>query len=143
VTAHSSRFVIALLHLALGVLGAGFACGLAAADGGMSAYKVPGTGGGAPPQAPSQPAPVIGRVIATSVQGNEVIITIGAGFNAGVRNGWTAKLLRVDSDDPLPGGKIKVIRVDKAVTVGRMRATVGGPKLDDIQSNRRVKLSPP
>jgi hypothetical protein len=42
------------------------------------------------------------------------------------------------SDTALPGGQITVIRVDKAVTVGKVRLTQ-----DQLSANPRVKLAAP
>jgi hypothetical protein len=47
-------------------------------------------------------------------------------------------VLRGDSDQLLAGGEIKVVRVDKAVTVGKTKLTA-----DQLLANPRVKLSAP
>lgn len=44
-------------------------------------------------------------------------------LNSGVRSDWTAQLLRRGSDKPLPGGEVTIVRVDKAVTLGRINVT--------------------
>lgn len=82
--------------------------------------------------------PVLGRIIGNVVQGSDVVITIGVGTNSGVGKGWTAQVLRGDSDSPLAGGEVTVIRVDKAVTVGKVHLTT-----DQISSNSRVRLRAP
>jgi len=83
--------------------------------------------------------PVIGRIIGSSIQGSELIVTIAAGTNSGVAANWTAHVLSGGSGEtPLPGGDIKVIRVDKAVTVGKTKLTN-----DQVLSNPRVKLAAP
>jgi len=82
--------------------------------------------------------PVIGRIIGNTVQGSDVIITIGAGTNSGVQKSWGAQVLRGDTDQPLAGGEVTVIRVDKGVTVGKVRLTT-----DQLASNSRVRLSAP
>jgi len=82
--------------------------------------------------------PVVGRIIGSSIQGTEVIVTIGAGSNSGVAPDWTAHVLSGSSNNPLAGGEIKVVRVDKAVTVGKTRLTA-----DQLLANPRVKLSAP
>ncbi len=82
--------------------------------------------------------PVVGRIIGSSIQGSEVIITIGAGSNSGIAPDWTAHVLSGTGNNPLAGGDIKVVRVDKAVTVGKTRLTA-----DQLLANPRVKLSAP
>jgi hypothetical protein len=82
--------------------------------------------------------PVVGRIINSSISGNEVIVTIGAGSNSGIAADWTAHVLNGSSQNPLAGGDIKVIRVDKQVTVGKTKLTP-----DQLLSNPRVKLSAP
>jgi hypothetical protein len=82
--------------------------------------------------------PVTNRIIAKTIQGSEVIITIGAGSTAGVAPNWGGTVLRGESDQPLTGGDIKIVRVDKAVTVGKVRLTP-----DQLLTNPRVRLSAP
>lgn len=82
--------------------------------------------------------PVVTRVLKNEVQGSETIITIGAGSNSGIAKGWRAVVLRGDTDQPLSGGDVQVIRIDKAATVGKVRLTT-----DQIKANDRVKFSPP
>lgn len=82
--------------------------------------------------------PVIGRVIGNQVSGNEVNITIAVGTDQNVKDGWKAHVLRGDSDSPLDGGEVRVIRVGKRETLGKVKLTT-----DQIQANPRVKLSPP
>jgi hypothetical protein len=137
-TERRSRFAIALSRLSVCVLGAGLACGVARADAHVPAYPAPGIGSGLPQLAPAKAPPVIARVLAVSFQDGKAIITIAAGANSGVARGWTAQLLRGNSEDPLPGGDITIVRVDKAITVGRVNATP-----DQLRSYPRVKLSPP
>ena len=47
-------------------------------------------------------------------------------------------MLRGDTDQPLSGGEVQIIRVDKAATVGKVKLTT-----DQIKANDRVKFSPP
>lgn len=82
--------------------------------------------------------PVNARIIGNSVQSGEVIITIGAGTNSGVAKNWTATVMRGDTDSPLAGGDVQIIRVDKGVTVGKVKLTT-----DQISANSRVKLQAP
>lgn len=82
--------------------------------------------------------PVLGRVLKNEVQGGDVIITIAGGSNSGVKKGWRATVLRGQSDEPLPGGDVTIIRIDKGTTIGKVRLTT-----DQVKANNRVKLSPP
>jgi len=50
---------------------------------------------------------------------------------------WKVRLLRGDTDQLLPGGELVVIRVDKRVTIGRVKLT-----LDEVRANPRVLLRP-
>ncbi len=78
------------------------------------------------------------RVMKNEVQGGDLIITIGAGSNSGVKKGWTATMLRGESDTPLPGGDVTIVRIDKGSTIGKVQLTA-----DQVKVNYRVKLSPP
>jgi hypothetical protein len=82
--------------------------------------------------------PVTGRVIKNEVAGADTIITIGIGSDAGVGKGWTGRVLRGDTDTPIEGGEVTVIRVGKRETVGKVHLTT-----DQIAQNPHVKLSPP
>jgi hypothetical protein len=82
--------------------------------------------------------PRTGRVISLSVQGSDVIVTIGLGSDAGVGQDWTAQVLRGDSDTPLYGSDVAIIRVSKRETIGKVHLTT-----DQVTANPKVKLSPP
>jgi len=82
--------------------------------------------------------PVVGRILSNTVQGSELLITIGAGSNSGIAKGWTATVLRGDSGTPLSGGEVTIVRIDKQATVGKVKLTT-----DQIKQNDKVKLSPP
>jgi hypothetical protein len=82
--------------------------------------------------------PVLNRIIAKTIQGSDMIITIGAGSNLGVQANWTGTVLSGNSANPLQGGDIKIIRVDKAVTVGKVHLTP-----DQLLANPRVRLNAP
>jgi hypothetical protein len=82
--------------------------------------------------------PVVGRVIKNEVQGSDVVITIAVGSDQGVGKGWTGRVLRGNTDTPIDGGEVQVIRIGKRETIGKVRLTT-----DQIQANPKVKLSPP
>lgn len=82
--------------------------------------------------------PVVGRIVGNTVSGSDLIITVGVGTKNGVAPDWRGVVLRGDSDQPLPGGEVTVIRVDKAVTVGKVHLTT-----DQLSTNSRVRLSAP
>jgi hypothetical protein len=83
-------------------------------------------------------AQAIGRIVAKTIQGSDVIITIGVGSAKKVQPGWTGNVLRGDSDQPLTGGTVEVVRVDNNVTVGKVHLTA-----DQLSANPRVRLSAP
>jgi hypothetical protein len=82
--------------------------------------------------------PVVGRIIGNSVSGSDLIITIGQASAAGVTKAWSATVLKGDSDEPLRGGDVQVIRVEKTLTVGKVHLTT-----DQLSTNSRVRLSAP
>src|SRR5262249_22759139 len=83
-------------------------------------------------------SPVIARIIAINVQGSEAIIGIAAGAGSGVQNHWSATVLRGDTDEPLAGGEVTIVRVDRVITIGKARLTP-----DQLHGNSRVRLTPP
>jgi len=90
------------------------------------------------PKCDIKAAPVVARVIKNEVQGSDTIITIAAGEDQGVtQKGWTGTVLRGDSDRPMDGGSVTIIRVGKRETIGKVRLTT-----DQISANPKVKLSP-
>ncbi|HEY0195476.1 MAG TPA: hypothetical protein VGC42_30385 [Kofleriaceae bacterium] len=82
--------------------------------------------------------PVVGRIIGVSDSSSGVVITIGAGTNSHIGKDWKAVVLRGDSDSPLAGGDVTVVRVDKGVTVGKVHLTI-----DQVSANSKVRLSAP
>jgi hypothetical protein len=86
----------------------------------------------------AKPDPVITRVLTNVVENGEMVITIAGGTNNGIKKDWKGVVLRGQSDDPLPGGEIRIFSVDKSQTRGRVRLTA-----DQLKANNRVKLSPP
>jgi hypothetical protein len=82
--------------------------------------------------------PVVGRIIGNSISGADLIITIGQGSASGVTKAWSATVLKGDTDEPLRGGDVQVIRVEKSLTVGKVHLTT-----DQLSTNSRVRLSAP
>jgi hypothetical protein len=82
--------------------------------------------------------PVIARIIGNKVSGSDVVITIGAGTNSGVQDKWRATVLRGDSDQPLTGGEVTGLHVDKNVSSGKVHLST-----DQLAANSRVRLSAP
>jgi hypothetical protein len=82
--------------------------------------------------------PVTGRVISTSVQGSDTVITIAVGSDQGVTREWKGHVLRGDSTNPYDGGDVTIINVGKRQTVGKVKLTI-----DIISQNPKVKLGPP
>ena len=90
------------------------------------------------PKCSQKADPVTARVMGTVMQGSEVLLTIGAGTDQGVQQGWKGQVLRGDTETPLDGGAFNVVRVGKRESVGKVKLTT-----DQVAANPRVKLSPP
>jgi hypothetical protein len=100
---------------------------------------VPAKPGAAPPPPPctdGAPIRVFAQIIGIVPYNSQLIVTISAGSQAGVARGWTGHVLRRGSDDPLPGGEIQIVRVEKTLSIGKVRLAE-----DEILDNRRVKLT--
>jgi hypothetical protein len=82
--------------------------------------------------------PVATRIGKKMVIGNEVEITIMAGKRSNIEAGWTAVLLQGTTNKPLPGGTIKILRVDESTTIGRVSLTA-----QQVEENKSVLVSPP
>ncbi|MBV8760109.1 MAG: hypothetical protein JO257_22650 [Deltaproteobacteria bacterium] len=82
--------------------------------------------------------PVTGRIVENKVSGSDVLITIAVGSDNGVQKTWKGAVLQGTTDSPLAGGEVTVIRVDKKATLGKVHLNI-----DQLESNSRVKLSPP
>lgn len=80
--------------------------------------------------------PVYARVRKTQKSsGGGVIITINAGKNMNVDNTWEGTLLRGNSNQPLPDGSFKIIRVSARESVAKVQLT-----MDQVKANPRVEL---
>jgi hypothetical protein len=82
--------------------------------------------------------PVVGTIIGSTVQGGDLVITIGAGSEQGIGSDWRGVVLKGSTDQPLNGGEIRVARVEKRFTVGKVHLTT-----DQLAANSRVRLSAP
>lgn len=82
--------------------------------------------------------PVIGRVIRNDVSGDGLVVTVGIGSDRGVTKDWKAEVLRGSTTEPLSGASPVVVKVDRNITVVRVKLTT-----DQIAQNNRVRLSPP
>jgi hypothetical protein len=78
------------------------------------------------------PGCVVGRVIAVTLAGSELVLTIGAGSNRGVATSWTVTLTG------RPQVAMRILRVDRAVTVVK----VSGLIVDAVQGNPIAVLCP-
>ncbi len=81
--------------------------------------------------------PVIARAINVSVQGDDTVVTIAAGSDNNIDRTWKGQILRGDSDEPLTGGKVTLIRVGKRQIVAKVHLPT-----DIVQQNLRIKLTP-
>lgn len=85
------------------------------------------------------PTTLRARVIAfQATPAGEGVVTLGIGSDQGISVRWTATLLRGDSDAPLPGGDIVLIRVARTRTIGKLRV-----REEIVTANPRVQLSVP
>jgi hypothetical protein len=83
-------------------------------------------------------APVPTRIGRKFVVGDEVEVVIMAGSASNIDATWTAVVLQGNTEKPLPGGKIRILRVDSNVTIGRVKLTP-----QQIEQNLRVRVTPP
>jgi hypothetical protein len=92
------------------------------------------------PNCRKKATPVMGRVIGKEVQGGDLIVKVGIGSDQGVKKDWVGAVLTGPSltDRAFPGGDAKIIRIDKAVTVVKVRLTP-----DQIDQNKNIRFSPP
>ncbi|HEY4056106.1 MAG TPA: hypothetical protein VGM39_05830 [Kofleriaceae bacterium] len=90
-----------------------------------------------PPQPPGL-QPMIGRVIAETEQGTDLVSTIGIGEDQGLTTTWRPVLLSGESDQPLAGGEIHVVRVNRHVTLGTVHVAK-----QVLEANTRVRFDPP
>lgn len=85
------------------------------------------------------PDPVVGRVVGREVQGNELVLRIGAGSDQGITKAWKAQVINGPelTDKPVPGGEVTIVRIDKARIIGKVKLTAG-----QIDANPNVKFTP-
>ena len=85
-------------------------------------------------------APVVGRIIGKEVQGGDLIVRVGVGSDQGIKKGWTGTVIKGGdvSANAVSGGDVVIVRIDKAVTVVKLKLTP-----DQISATPWVRLSPP
>jgi len=76
---------------------------------------------------------IAARVLTAKADGDSLLISIGAGSDRGVAASWKGSVLDGNSDRPL--ATLAIIRVDKNVTVARVRLTE-----EQVRANNRVRL---
>lgn len=81
--------------------------------------------------------PILTRAIGVEVNGGDTNVTISVGTDNGVDRTWKGQILRGESNDPIPGGNIILIRVGKHQTVAKVHLPT-----DIVQQNLRIKLMP-
>jgi len=81
---------------------------------------------------------VVARVLKADATPDARIVTLGAGSAMGIGKTWTGSILVGDTDTPLAGGDVELIRVDKNLCIGKVHLTV-----DQLVRNNRVRLRPP
>ena len=90
----------------------------------------------APPPPPAKP--IKGRIIKTTLDNGEAIVTIGVGTAQGVDKAWTAgKVLRAGTMSMLTGGSAVIVKVDKNFTVLRVHLTT-----DVLSQNDEILVGP-
>lgn len=87
---------------------------------------------------PTGPQPIIVRVLNFAVHNNVITVGVGGGANRGIEDTWRAEILDGQTELPLAGGELEIVKVDATVTVTKTGLTV-----DQIKQNTRVRLSPP
>jgi hypothetical protein len=75
------------------------------------------------------------RIVDVQVSGNDTIITVNKGSNAGVGQGWTGRVFR--DGKPVAGGEFTVIRVTKGQAVGKVKLG------EDVVKSATVELQEP
>ncbi len=80
----------------------------------------------------------VARIIKVESSDRGRFITIAAGEHDGVSKRWRATLLRGDSDEPLRGGEVTLVRVAPRLTIGTVSVSE-----DVVRANTRVRLSAP
>jgi hypothetical protein len=81
---------------------------------------------------------VIGRVLTKSVDGGDLLVSIGVGSAQGVDKSWTsATVLRAGTTSPLSGGNATIVLINKNTTVVRVHLT-----LDVLTANDQIRLAP-
>ena len=79
--------------------------------------------------------PIRARITRTQRSPNGVIITISAGKNRDVEQGWVGTILAGDSNTSLPGGDFTVIRVTRSEAIAKVPIS-----MDQVRANTRVEL---
>ena len=91
-----------------------------------------------PPVVPAPVAePIVARVLKIDVVDSSLVVTVGAGKDHGVDMTWKAAVLRGTSSRPLPGGGATLVRVDRRVTV--LKVKLPG---DLLRENPTIRLEP-
>jgi hypothetical protein len=81
--------------------------------------------------------PPAGRVVGLETRGGETIVTVGVGSDTGIDVKWRATVVRSQDGAPVPGGEGTILRVDKHLTVVRVRLT-----LDQVKQAPWVRFAP-
>lgn len=84
------------------------------------------------------PRSVEARVVGVQLQGDHAVVTLSAGSGHGVAREWSAVVLEGTTQQPLAGGAMTIIRVNKHTTVARAKLTA-----EQLAANPHVRLAPP
>jgi len=80
----------------------------------------------------------VARVLKIDTTPDGLVLVFSAGLSHGVDKRWSATVLVGDTDTPLAGGDVELIRIDKNASYGKVHLTT-----DQLGPNNRVRLTRP
>lgn len=86
---------------------------------------------------PPKKNPITMRVIKADVQSGKTVVVLPYGSEAGVDKTWSGQVMRGDSNQPFPGGKLTIFRVDKTRSFATVNLTT-----DIVNANPVIVLTP-
>lgn len=87
---------------------------------------------------PPPPRAFEARVLAVKRDGEDLVIVIGTGSEAGINDRWRGELINSSGGGGIPDTKLELFRVERHVTRARVRGRKTLPNSDQL-----VRLSPP
>ena len=83
------------------------------------------------------PKPVDKRILGVNLVADDAQITLGIGTDV-LDATWSAQVVSSDTNKPMPGGTVRIIRVGKTQTLASVKLTT-----DTLNRNPMVRFSPP